>query len=180
MKLTSGLFLLFSFATLSAEVHAFTFPWSDAAKYKNECTKACVEESFGKAKALEINQRCGSKCDHLPLSPKDQWDKYDYCEKLAKDHRDFYQKFGNQLSTCDTERDQKMTECKKKNGLNTTNTPKEYVPGQIYKAHLLEQGLENCKQEVNASESAICRQLYIDRISIGSLPTCSKPEVKRP
>lgn len=59
------------------------FPWSlfnsDASKYRDECRAKCIEDSFGKAGAREIEQRCSTKCNGLPTSPRREWSDYDHC-----------------------------------------------------------------------------------------------------
>jgi hypothetical protein len=63
------------------------FPWSlfnsDASKYRDECRAKCIEDSFGKAGAREIELRCSSKCDSLPINPKREWAAYDRCVSLT-------------------------------------------------------------------------------------------------
>lgn len=62
-----------------APFNATAWPWGDASKYRSECRQACIEDSFGKAKAAEISQRCSNKCDGLQLSPRDQWYWHEKC-----------------------------------------------------------------------------------------------------
>jgi hypothetical protein len=173
--------ILLSCIFFNSEVQAFNFPWSDSAKYRRECTKSCIEDSFGKAKALEINQRCSNKCGHLPLSPKDIWDAYDHCDSIQKKYQFFYQKYGAELATCDAEKDQKSLLCKKKYGpLPDGKQSSGYLPGQVYKDYLREEALEDCQRENNYSTSKQCHQLNLERISIGAPVECSKPRIQRP
>ncbi len=66
------------------------FPWSlfnsDASKYRDECYAKCIEDSFGKAGAREIEQRCSTKCRGLPKSPRREWSDYDHCVSIKTEH----------------------------------------------------------------------------------------------
>lgn len=181
MKFNYWLTVLFGCSLLNAKAQAFNFPWSDSAKYRRECTKACIEESFGKAKAFEINQRCSSKCDHLPLSPKEVWEAYDHCMSAQKQYIDFYKKNIAQLDSCEAEKAQKLTICKKSYGSSPDSQRSGgYIPGQVYKDHLREQALEKCQLDVSESVSKQCHQLTIARISIGGPIECAEPKIPRP
>jgi len=62
-----------------SKANAWSLFNSDASRYRDECYEKCVEDSFGRAGAREINQRCSNKCDSLPESPRVEWARYDRC-----------------------------------------------------------------------------------------------------
>ena len=100
--------------SIFAPINTYAWPWSDSSKYRNECRQACIEDSFGKAKALEISQRCSNKCDGLPLSPRDQWYWY---EKCLSDKEE-YEAYERIRPRCEKERndlrDSRYSSCMKK------------------------------------------------------------------
>ncbi len=157
---------------------AFNFPWSDASKYRSECSKSCIEESFGKARVSEINMRCSSRCDHLPWSPKDLWESYDRCESINQRYKDFYKKNGSEIASCQLARDEMLNKCKKQYGSKKTTS--NYVPGDYANEHIRERNYEQCQQRVRDAETAQCSKLAIETIGVGAPQECSRPTVSRP
>jgi len=156
---------------------------SDASKYQNECRKACVEDSFSRAQAREIQQRCSAKCDDLPLSPRDLWDAYDSCEDRNQQYRDFYQKNSAAIATCESALDAELEKCRKRFSPPSRARSSEYVPGEFANAYRLEKELESCERSARNSKSNQCDSLATEKIvkeSIYSPRECSRPAVSRP
>ena len=182
MRFAPGLFVA-GFLLLPS-CFAFDLPWSDATKYRTECRRSCIESSFGKGKAPEINMRCSAKCDHLPISPREEWNNYDHCEARNQEHRDFYTNKAGLITRCDQAQELRLEECRRRYGRKGNVKPAtRYVPGSIADDYMRDQGLEECQRTAKQNDSPECRQIFIEKITVDTLrrpSDCTKPSVARP
>lgn len=135
------------------------WPWGDASKYRNECKRTCIEDSFGKANAREIDMRCSSKCNVLPYSPKDQWEFYDHCTSFKNERRLRMLKLEPLRIGCESTLNKKLKGCEK---------------DKLYK--------EICEREIKQSESNECKEAWIAKMEhdYADKTECNQPEVRRP
>lgn len=138
------------------------WPWGDSSKYKNECHQACIEDSFGKAGVREIQMRCANKCDHLPLSPKDQWRHYDECApRLDRLHKE-------------------MLDEKKRRDDASANCEK-LLQSRLKKCDAVHWSLEeSCRFSAKQSLPGDCFLSATNTIYDSVAATCKKPSVSRP
>lgn len=162
---------------------AFDMPWSDSANYRSECRRSCVEDSFGKGRVGEIRMLCSSKCDHLPVSPREQWAEYDYCIARRNAYLDFQNKNAALLENCQRALQDRLEDCRNKYQPNSNSkSKKEYVPGQIAEEHLRQIKHEECSTAVQKSQSEECANVSVESYmkKLLSHGECVKPSVRRP
>lgn len=162
---------------------ALDMPWSDAAKYRTECRRSCVEDSFGKGRADEIGMRCSAKCNHLPTSPREQWAEYDKCAARRTDYLEFQNKNAALLEICERALQDRLEACRKKYQPKSNSKPKtEYVPGQFADEYVRQRNHEECNTSVRQSQSEECRTVRVDSYTKELLGRgeCVKPSNSRP
>lgn len=136
------------------------WPWSDSSKYKNECHQSCVEDSFGRAGAREIEMRCANKCDHLPLSPGDQWKHYDECaprlDRLHKEMLDEKKRGEGASANCEKLLQSRLKKCDGAHWSLEEScrfSAKQSLPGECYLTPtnaIYESVAESCKKPLVA------------------------------
>jgi hypothetical protein len=181
MRVAIGVFV--AVFLLLPRCFAFDLPWSDAAKYRTECRRSCIDSSFGKGRAPEIVMRCSARCDHLPLSPEEQWGDYDHCEALNKKHRDFYAKNAGLITRCEQAQELRLQECRTRYGRKDNAKPRgRYVPGAIADKYMRDLDLEECEKDAKLL-SPECSQISQEKFAVDILSSpseCKKPSVARP
>ena len=136
----------------------YAWPWSDSAKYRNECYQACVEDSFGKAKVNEINQRCSNKCNTLPVSPRVQWESYDRCSSNIQDKYDKMVKSESIREGCQLDLARKSKQCDKEE--------------PFFRRFCI----DSIKKELPTS----CHEAFLDESWYKANGECIEPSVPRP
>lgn len=159
-KVLGTLSLSIAFSLMFCTSLAYAWPWGDSSKYRNECYQACVEDSFGKAKANEINQRCSNKCNSLPISPRIQWDTYDHCVAYKQEKYDKMIKSQSVRESCQQDFERKSKRCDKEESFLK----------------------ESCLTGIRSEQPKSCADARIDEFWYRELASsdCVKPSVPRP
>jgi len=184
----------------SSSVAAWSLFNSDASKYRNECRKACVEDSFGRAQAREIQMRCSAKCDDLPLSPRDQWDTFDSCESNKERYNAFYSKNSSLLQKCESDLNRRAEQCRQRALTSSTGNTSRHSGGEdsslAFHRRAAEAGMNairspqfdeyvtnQCRDTALKALSSECRSVRMDQVLVDyshQQKDCSRPTVARP
>ncbi len=150
---------------------AIAWPWSDSSKYRNECRQACIEDSFGKARAVEISQRCSNKCDSLPISPRDEWNRYESCLARKAEQNSAIDTYERIRPGCEREEkeliDKKYLNCRKSKFSDEHSCQEDARKDYINDLSL------DCRKKGQAARMVIYEREIFN-------PVCDKPNAPKP